>query len=132
MTEAEMRAILPAKLELVWETVTDLTRWDWRTDLKALRVLPDGRFQEIPQNGPATMFTITRLEPMACYQFNMENDNIRGSWTGVFRPVPEGTEIVFTERVSPKKWWMAPFVKGYLKQQQSRYLADLRRGLGLD
>ena len=36
----------------------------------------------------------------------------------------------FTEEVTPRRWNLRPFVKGYLKRQQARYLADLELALG--
>ena len=39
------------------------------------------------------------------------------------------TEIDFTEEVTAKKLLLKPFVKGYLKKQQERYIADLKKAL---
>ena len=39
------------------------------------------------------------------------------------------TEIDFTENVIPKKWFMKPFVKTYLKKQQKQFVLDLKKAL---
>lgn len=39
------------------------------------------------------------------------------------------SRIEFTGDVTAKKNIMKPFVKGYLKKQQQKYIADLRREL---
>ena len=40
-----------------------------------------------------------------------------------------GTRIHCTETVNARRWWMCPFVPGYLKRQQRLYLDDLRKEL---
>lgn len=39
------------------------------------------------------------------------------------------TQIDFTENVTPKKWFMKPFVKLYLKKQQTQFVLDLKKAL---
>lgn len=61
------------------------------------------------------------------YSFLMDNVNFSGEWTGHFRQAENGTEVIFTESISLKKWWLYPFALLYLKLQQKRYIADLKR-----
>ena len=51
---------------------------------------------------------------------------MKGHWIGVFTQKDEKTEIEFTEDVAAKKLIMKPFVKAYLKKQQTQYIEDLR------
>ena len=59
----------------------------------------------------------------------MENDNMKGHWTGIFTRKDGQTEIDFTENVTAKKVFMKPFVKTYLKKQQALYISDLQNAL---
>ena len=59
----------------------------------------------------------------------MENDNMYGHWTGIFSSRDGITEIDFTEDVTPKKFFMKPFIKAFLKKQQSLYIEDLKKAL---
>ena len=59
----------------------------------------------------------------------MENGNMSGAWEGHFEGTANGSRLVCTETVNAKRWWMRPFVPGYLKRQQALYLNDLRRAL---
>ena len=59
----------------------------------------------------------------------MENSNIKGHWVGIFTSKGNNTEIDFTENVTPKKWFMKPFVKSYLKKQQAQFVLDLKKAL---
>ena len=74
-----------------------------------------------------TRFTITCLEPKRLYSFDMENDNLSGKWTGYFSRTDAGTKVEFVEMIAVKKWWHYPFAAMYLKKQQRRYIADLKR-----
>lgn len=67
------------------------------------------------------------ISNMSKYSFLMDNVNFSGEWTGHFRQAENGTEVIFTESISLKKWWLYPFALLYLKLQQKRYIADLKR-----
>nr|WP_326185421.1 SRPBCC family protein [uncultured Oscillibacter sp.] len=132
MTEkivSTMGAVVPHSVEKVWAVVTDLDRWQWRGDLEGLERTGPDTFTEYARGGFPTRFTVTcRQEPVK-WAFDLENANMSGSWTGEFQTVPEGTRVTFTERLTPKKWWMKFLMKGYLRKQQAQYFADLRRAL---
>lgn len=38
-----------------------------------------------------------------------------------------GSRLTCVETVNGKRWWMHPFVPGYLKRQQKLYMDDLVR-----
>ena len=48
---------------------------------------------------------------------------------GVFSGNDESTTIDFTEYIEPKKWFLLPFLKIYLRKQQAQYIKDLRKVL---
>ena len=109
--------------------VTDLTNTAWRSDLARVEVLDETHFVEYTKSGCATNFTVTACEPLRRWAFTMENGNMSGSWEGIFETAENGTRLHCTETVSAKRWWMRPFVPGYLKRQQRLYPDDLRREL---
>ena len=84
---------------------------------------------EYTREGAATRFFVTQVHPGRRWEFHLENPSLRGNWTGEFFQEAQGTRLRCTERVQAKRWWMAPFVKGYLKRQQARYMEDLSREL---
>ena len=125
----EVSVLFPCPVEQVWRTVTDLSCTTWRSDLKGVEVLDEIHFVEHTKSGYATKFTVTACEPFHSWAFVMENDNMSGSWEGIFQEVEGGTQLTCTETVMARHWWMRPFVPGYLKRQQKRYLEDLRKKL---
>ncbi|MFQ7552018.1 MAG: hypothetical protein ACLRMZ_19060 [Blautia marasmi] len=57
----------------------------------------------------------------------MENENIKGHWTGLFRESGNGTEMDFTEDVEMKKPFLKFAAGMYLKKQQKKYAEDLKK-----
>ena len=131
MAISNMKATFECEVKKVWKTVTSLEKYTWRSDLSKIEVLNDKQFIEYTNEGYATTFTITVMEPFKRWEFDMENDNMKGHWIGVFTQKDGQTEIDFTEDVIAKKVFMKPFVKSYLKKQQSQYISDLKKELSL-
>ena len=129
MATSKVTVSLPCPVERVWQTVTDLSHTAWRSDLARVEVLDETHFVEHTPSGYATNFTVTACEPLCRWAFTMENGNMSGSWEGIFQAAEGGTRLHCTETVSAKRWWMRPFVPGYLKRQQRLYLDNLRKEL---
>ena len=129
MATSKVTVPFPCPVERVWQAVTDLSHTTWRSDLVRVEVLDAVHFVEHTKSGYATNFTVTACEPLRYWAFTMENDNMSGSWEGIFEAAEGGTRLTCTETVSAKRWWMRPFVPGYLKRQQKLYLDDLRKEL---
>lgn len=129
MVTSTLQTTLPYPPEQVRQVVTDLTDTAWRSDIARVERTGPGAFVEYTPAGVATRFTVTAQEPCRRWAFRLENSSLRGRWVGEFAPQGGGTRLRFTEEVQPKRWWMRPFVKGYLKGQQARYAGDLRRAL---
>lgn len=129
MAVSNITAVFSCDIKRVWEVVTSLKDYSWRSDLGRIEIISEHQFVEYTKDGYATTFTITRTEPYRRWEFDMENGNIKGHWTGIFTEKDGGTEVDFTEDVTARKMIMKPFVKSYLKKQQSLYISDLRKAL---
>jgi len=131
MTTSNIKALISGELQKVWELVLDIENYSaWRSDLSKTEVISDKQFIEYTKDGYPTTFIVTLVEPYRRWEFDMENSNMTGHWTGVFTDKGDETEIDFTERVEAKKWLLKPFVKLYLKKQQAQFVADIRKVLG--
>ncbi len=129
MAVSNIKAIVNSNIQKVWDTVTSLENYQWRSDLSKVEVLSEKQFIEYTKDGFATKFTITACEPYKRWEFDIENSNMSGHWTGIFTEKDNVTEIDFTEDVTAKKIIMKPFVKSFLKKQQSLYVSDLKKAL---
>lgn len=129
MAVSNIKAVFQSDIQRVWEVVTSLQNYSWRSDLSKIEVLNENQFVEYTKDGYPTTFTITKTQPFKCWEFDMENSNMKGHWTGIFTEKGDNTEIDFTEDVMAKKVIMKPFVKLYLKKQQELYISDLRKAL---
>lgn len=129
MARSNIKAVFANDVQTVWNVVTDVKNYVWRTDLSKTEVVSDRQFIEYTRDGYFTAFTTTLFEPCSRWEFDMENDNMKGHWIGIFTQKGEETEVDFTEDVTAKKVLMRPFVKAYLKKQQAMYVEDLAREL---
>lgn len=129
MAVSGKKATFLCDIQKVWDTVTSLDHYSWRNDLDRIEILNEKQFVEYSREGYATTFTITATEPCGRWEFDMENDNMKGHWIGVFSQDGTTTTVDFTEIVQAKKWFMKPFVGMYLKKQQAAYLEDLEKAL---
>lgn len=129
MPVANAKAKFNCSVQKVWNIVTSLTDYTWRSDLSKIEVVGENQFIEYTSEGYTTTFTITLTEAYKRWEFDMENTNMKGHWTGVFSEISGEAEIDFTEEVEAKKMIMKPFVKGYLKKQQKQYIADLKKAI---
>lgn len=130
MAISTLTALFRSDIAEVWRTVTSVESYSWRSDLEKTERLDDKRFKEYTADGFVTEFTVTLCRPLERWEFDMENGNIKGHWTGVFEADGGGTKVVFSENVSAKKAIMRPLLKPYLKRQQRLFVRDLKRALG--
>ena len=129
MAISNIKATFHCDIQKIWKTITSLEEYAWRSDLGKIEIVDENHFIEYTKDGYATTFTVTAKEPYKRWEFDMENDNMKGHWSGTFTQIGEETEIDFTEDVTAKKVFMRPFVKAYLKKQQAQYIVDLKKVL---
>ncbi len=132
MAVSNMRATLLYPIEVVWDTVTNLKDFSWRSDLKDVRIIDENNFIEITKNGVETYFRITECIKYQSWIFEIENKNIKGAWVGKFYVEDDKTILDFTETVVSKKLIFKPFISLYLKRQQKIYFRDLKAKLNCE
>lgn len=128
MAISNIKENIDCDIHEVWETVLAVEKYSqWRSDLSKTEVIDEKQFIEYTKDGYATTFTVTVVEPYERWEFDMENSNIKGHWTGIFLSKGDSTQIDFTECVTAKKIIMKPFVKSYLRKQQEQFVMDLKK-----
>ncbi len=120
---------IKSDIQRVWEVITNVKDYSWRSDLRNTEVVDDNQFIEYTHNGYSTHFTTTVFEPYKRWEFKIENDNMNGTWSGIFTKKDGQTVLDLTEEVNAKKVIMKPFVKAYLKKQQQQFIADLKKAV---
>ncbi|MCI6401375.1 MAG: SRPBCC family protein [Oscillospiraceae bacterium] len=130
MAISNINAIISDDIHKVWDIVFAVDKYSiWRNDLSKTEIINDKQFIEYTKDGYATTFSTTNVEPYKRWEFDMENGNMKGHWIGIFTAKGNETQIDFTENVTPKKWFIKPFVKTYLKKQQKQFVLDLKKAL---
>lgn len=130
MPISTVKATFRCSVKRVWETVTDLKEYFWRSDLERIEIIDETHFVEHSRDGTKTSFKVTVNEYCCRWEFDIENTNIKGHWKGIFTESGGKTTIKFTDNVIAKKFFMNFFIKGFLKKQQALYIADLKKALG--
>ena len=126
MATSNMKVTILCPIEIVWDTVTNLNDFSWRSDLKAVKIIDEHNFIEIAKNGIETYFRITECIKYQSWIFEIDNKNIKGTWVGKFYVEDDKTILDFTENVVSKKLIFKPFISLYLKRQQRIYFKDLK------
>ena len=126
MATSNMKVTILCPIEIVWDTVTNLNDFSWRSDLKAVKIIDEHNFIEIAKNGIETYFRITECIKYRSWIFEIDNKNIKGFWLGKFYSKGDKTILDFTENVVSKKIIFKPFISLYLKRQQRIYFKDLK------
>ena len=126
MATSNMKVTILCPIEIVWDTVTNLKDFSWRSDLKDVKIIDEHNFIEIAKNGIETYFRITECIKYQSWIFEIDNKNIKGTWIGKFYSKGDKTILDFTENVISKKIIFKPFISLYLKRQQRIYFKDLK------
>lgn len=132
MAKANVKVTFLCPVEKVWNTVTDLTNYGWRSDIDQIHIVDDMNFEEKSKEGIVTSFRVTGKKECELWEFNLENKNIKGKWSGKFYRHGENTTLDFTEDVCAKKCFLKPFAGSYLRKQQKQYFTDLKKELGCE
>ena len=125
-------AVFDTEIERVWEIVTNNAEWEWRSDLSKIEITGENTFTEFAKNGFPTRFTITEKKENERYEFDMDNKNFSGHWTGIFRAASEKqTEVTFIEQLRVKNPVMRVLAAAFMniKKFQLAYIEDLRARL---
>lgn len=130
MANSNIKAIIDSDIYKVWKIVLTVDEYSTcRSDLSKTETVNEKKFIEYTKEGYATMFTVTVVEPYKRWELDMENSNMKGHWVGIFISKGNETEIDFTEDVTVKKFFMKPFIKSFLKKQQTQFIMDLKKVL---
>lgn len=132
MAKANVKVTFLCPVEKVWDTVTDLRNYEWRSDINKIRIVDDINFEEYSKEGIVTSFQVTNKKECELWEFVLENQNIKGKWIGRFYRHGDNTTLDFMEEVRAKKRFLVPFVGSYLRKQQKQYFIDLKKALGCE
>lgn len=130
MIKSNIKKEFSCDIEKLLNIITDNTNYTWRSDLSKIEITDDKHFIEYAKNNYPTHFTITSKKNLKEYKFDIENTNIKGKWTGIFKELSNGNvELDFTEEIETNNIIMKLMAKPYLKIVQKRYMKDLEKEL---
>ena len=75
MAIANIKVTLLCPIEKVWNKVTNLNDFVWRSDLTNIRIINDNTFVEVSKYGIETYFKVTECIKYQSWAFEIENEN---------------------------------------------------------
>lgn len=102
MVIVNIKTHIHCDISRVWDVVTSVKDYTWRSDLSRTEIVNEKQFIEYTKDGYPTIFTTTVVEPYQRWEFDMDNSNMHGHWIGIFTSNGEETDIDFTECVTAK------------------------------
>ncbi len=129
MAKANVKVTFLCPIEKVWSTVTDLSNYQWRSDIDNVQIIDEHHFVETSKDGIETKLFIRNTKKFELWEFELENKNMKGQWIGRFYDHGEKTTLDFTEHVVSKKIYLMPLNGSYLRKQQRQYFTDLKKAL---
>jgi hypothetical protein len=132
---AEKEIILKHNVKNIWDTVVNNNDYKWRTDIKEIETLENGKkwieYYDLNKKY-FTEFILKEKEEYKRYSFDMENKNFYGNWTGKFVGINNNeTKCIFTETIYIKNKIMNILAKIFwnLEKIQEQYFKDLEKKL---
>nr|WP_317283957.1 hypothetical protein [uncultured Sellimonas sp.] len=59
MAKTNVKVTFLCTVEKVWNVVTDLSHYQWRSDIDSVKVIDSRHFLEVTKDGTQTRFTVT-------------------------------------------------------------------------
>ncbi|MCM1497670.1 MAG: hypothetical protein NC124_04310 [Clostridium sp.] len=128
MAVVNARFKLPFSIEVMWDVLTSLENYSWRSDLVRIEIINEKQFIQYTSGGDAITCTVVQEIKYRHWEFEMENEDMKGRWACMlFSWGEKRTEINLAEEIVVKKFYLMPFVNSYLNRRHITYVKDLTR-----
>lgn len=119
---------LNADLSLVFNTIINYKDYSWRSDLKEVREIEAGKFEEVKKNGTINKIKETFIKSNVQYEYNIDSKRYRGHTTIQFTGDQNQTHLFFTQFIVPKNPFgtfilLIPRTNSFIEQ----YFKDLKK-----
>jgi len=132
---AKKEIILKYNVKTIWDIVVNNNDYKWRSDVKKVEILEDGKnwkeYYDVKEKF-FTKFTLKEKKGYTIYSFDMDNKNFYGNWMGNFTKINDNeTKCVFTETIYVKDKIMNIIAKVFwnIEKIQEQYFRDLENKL---
>ncbi len=129
MIKSRIKVKLDFDIVKVWNKITYLENYSWRSDLSNIEILSNDTFIINPKSRNSTLCKITFTKLYRQWELKLENRHYFGIIKGFFTGDETHCIIEFDGSLSPKKILLLPFLKDILKKQQSNFIKDLKKAL---
>ncbi len=129
MIKSNIKVKLNFDIVKVWNKVTYLENYSWRSDLSKLEILNNDTFIIKGKNNTKTVCKITFAKLYRQWNLKIDNKHFFGEYIGVFSGDENHCVFEIKGDLKAKKIFLLPFLKDMLKKQQNDFINDLQRAL---
>lgn len=127
------KSVYNTSSEKVFNIITNNNDWQYRSDLKELKILEKNddfeTWDEIAKNGNIIHFKTRKKIPFSYYAFDMESKIMKGFWEAEIKELDNGkTLFIATEYIKMKNLFLNVF--SYLFFNIGRYMEKYQKDLG--
>lgn len=72
MATLKIKATFQCDIEKLWQVITSIENYQWRSDLRSIEVINDHKFIEHTKDSFSIIFTVTAKVPYQRWEFDME------------------------------------------------------------
>ncbi|MDO4793775.1 MAG: polyketide cyclase [Filifactor alocis] len=132
MATANVKVTFICPIKEVWMTITDISDFEWRSDILDIEIIDEDTFIEYAKDGLKTRFQVVKKQPLKFLEIEVENEKFKGMVTGRFFRHGNNTTLDFTEIASAKRPDLKLLINSYLLERQRQYFIDLKKKLGCE
>lgn len=127
MKRIEMTVDFKSDVATVFKVITNLNDCSWRSDLAHVKQIGDNRFIEYDRKQRETKILVTDLRKNIQFDYDVENSNYQGHWSGQFAPLDNGGCRMYLTFDFEAHSILGKFVR--VDKFEERFIEDLKKEL---
>lgn len=127
MKRVEMTVDFKSDVATVFNTVSNLGDCSWRSDLQRVEQVDVNKFIEYNRKEKATKIRVTDNRKNIQFDYDVQNSNYQGHWSGQFAPLDDGGCRMFLTFDFEINSMLGNFFR--VDKFEERYIEDLKKEL---
>lgn len=127
MKRVEMKIDFKSSVEEVFKIVSNMDDCSWRSDLSKVKKVDNHTYLEYDRKHNVTNINITNCRRNIQFEYDIQNNNYMGHWSGQFAPLKNGGCRIYLVFYFEPCSILGKFIN--VDKFEKRYIEDLRKKL---
>ena len=127
MKRVEMKIDFKSSVEEVFKIVSNMDDCSWRSDLSKVKKVDNHTYLEYDRKHHVTNINITNCRKNIQFEYDIQNNNYKGHWSGQFAPLKNGGCRIYLVFYFEPCSILGKFIN--VDKFEERYIEDLRKKL---